>query len=171
MSKDRDKDKNRLREAEGWLELGRASEALDELQRISAEGSTDINVLRARYTALAATEQWNCALLVSEVAVHMFPTFSETWLWRAHAVRVVSKSAAKARDSLSPAGEMFPNDPIVLLNLALYESELNHAVKATQWLSKTKKAAGGNEDSLNSILELVQQDARLRELWETATAE
>ena len=171
MSKDKDRDRNCLREAEGWLELGRAAEALDELQRISAEGSSELNVLRARYTALAATQQWNCALLVSEVAVHIFPTFSETWLWRAHAVRVVSKSAAKARDSLSPAGNMFPNDPIVLLNLALYESELNHARKAAQWLSKTKKAAGAGKGSLTAIVELVEQDEKLRELWPSVAAE
>jgi hypothetical protein len=162
----KDKDRHCLREAEGWLDLGGAAEALDELNHISSEGSSSIDALRARYTALAATEQWNCALLVSEVAVTMFPAIPEAWLWRAHAVRVLTRSAAQARDSLTPAGDRFPNDPIILLNLALYETELGDEPSATGWLRKTHKAATVTH-TVDMVRELVQQDCHLRSLWDS----
>lgn len=168
MARQRTKDKDRhcLREAEGWLDLGGAAEALDELNQISSTGSSSIDVLRARYSALAATDQWNCALMVSEVAVTMFPASSETWLWRAHAVRVTTRSAEKARDALSPAGDKFPDDPIILLNLALYETELGDEPRATGWLRKTHKAAT-HTHTVDVVRQLVQQDGHLRSLWDS----
>jgi len=156
-----------LKNAQGWMELGSAADALGELQGISAGAASSIDALRTRYTALASTAQWNCALLVSEVAVTMFPSAPEAWVWRAHAIRASSDSAAQARDALARAGDLFPDDPIVLLNLALYECELQHSEKAADWLLKTRRAATAAH-TLRAVGQLVESDPRLRDLWRKA---
>lgn len=160
------RDDERVREAEAWLDLGNAAEALDNLDQLTSGGATTVEALRARYTALAAAEQWRFALLVSEVAVHMFPSTAETWLWRAHSIRALSTNAAKARDSLFPAADMFPEDPIILLNLALYEAELERAAEAAAWLERARRAALDTR-MIEVLRTLISQDERLKGLWGT----
>jgi tetratricopeptide (TPR) repeat protein len=164
------KDGQRVRDAEGWLELGNAAEALSELEQISAGAASSIDALRARYTALASSQQWRFAFLVSEVAAHIFPKQAEPWLWRAHALRAVSGSAAKALEALTAAGTLFPDDSIVLLNLALYESELNHPAEAAAWLKKSRTAAKAS-NQIEMVRSLAEEDDRLRGLWKSIDKE
>ena len=111
-----------IQSAEGWLELGDVAEALRELEKIPSS-ACNLAVLRLRYTAFAMINQWQAALLVAEVAVQLYPSAPEPWLWRAEAIRATTGSAEKACASLLPAVQLFPDNTAVEKALIGYKRE------------------------------------------------
>lgn len=154
-----------LRACQGWLELGEYSEALRELNRVPRSMAGHFEILRLRYQIYSALGQWDWAYLVSETAVQLWSSMSESWLWRAHAARCLpSGGLERARELLQPAVERFPEDALIPLNLALFESQLGHVVEAREWLHVAGER-GKRQGILTQITSFIASDPALAKLW------
>jgi hypothetical protein len=98
--------------AQGWIELGDATEALRELNRIPSRAH-NLEVLQLRYLAFALGEQWIEAAMVAEVASSLYSTNPNPGLWKAEAIFKRTGSAASACAFLRETAARFPNVPAV----------------------------------------------------------
>jgi tetratricopeptide (TPR) repeat protein len=148
--------------ARGWLELGNASEAADEIARISAEGLNHPDVLHVRWAICAATQNWEAALPLAEHLVAIAPDRPDGWIHRAYSMRrVKSGGLQKAWDALLPAAELFPNESMIPYNLACYAARFSRPEEAWEWLHKAIKAAG----DVGAIKRTALADDDLEPLW------
>ena len=152
-----------VRAAIGWLELGNASEAGEELARVSAAAMEHPDVLEVRWQVCAATQSWDAALAVAERLVATRPKRASSWIHRAYALRRAnSGNLQKAWDALLPAAKLFPKNPMILYNLACYAAQFGQLDNAWEWLRKAIKAA----QNVETIKEMALADHDLEPLWE-----
>ncbi len=102
-------DQRHLTAAEGWLELGDALEANEELEQIAPKMRAHPFVLRVRWGIYAHAKRWEMA---SEVAKGMAIALSENiwgyihWAYSLHEL----KRTKEAQDVLLSVVEKFPGD-------------------------------------------------------------
>lgn len=153
-------DARRLRAAEGWLELGDAVSAGDELEEITLEEQTHPAVLEMRYTIHAKREQWDMAVDAAENLASALPHDAQSWINLAYATRrKAGGGIPEAKKILLAAEPIFPHDCVIPFNLACYCSQLHEFDQAEQWL---KKAAAINE---KAVRKMAADDPDLKPLW------
>ena len=160
-------DTHHLRAAEGWLELGNAIEAGEEIARISPARLENPDVLEVRWAVCAASQSWAAAVAVAESLVKAVPDRSAGWVHRAYAIRrATSDGIQRAWDALRPAFERFPKEPVIPYNLACYAAQFGRLDEAWDWLQKAMEAEG----SVESIRQMALADADLAALWDRIRA-
>jgi tetratricopeptide (TPR) repeat protein len=150
-----------LRAAEGWLELGDAVSAGDELKELSPEERTHPAVLQVCYAIYAKRGQWDLATDVAEDLANALPDKAQSWINLAYATRrKTGGGITEAKKILLAAEPLFSGECIIPFNLACYFSQLHEFDQAEQWL---KKAAAIDE---KAVRKLAVDDPDLKPLWE-----
>jgi tetratricopeptide (TPR) repeat protein len=156
-------DTHHLRAASGWLELGNAEEAGNEIGRISAACLEHPDVLEIRWAICAAGATWEAALDIARKLVASAPERASGWIHRAYCLRRVAQGGlSPAWDALRPAYEKFPQEPIIPYNLACYSAQFGNLDDAWDWLNKAAQAAG----RVQPIRSMALTDADLEPLRE-----
>lgn len=121
----------------GWLELGSAAYAAQELNQLPAELQKHPAVLEARCEVEFHREGWNEALGYARTLVEIEPEHPGGWVYRAYALRRCPEGGVQqAWDALLPAGTRFPKEPTVAYNLACYACQLRQLEEARLWLKR-----------------------------------
>jgi hypothetical protein len=156
-------DKHHLLAAEGWLELGNAAEAGEEIARIHRENLDHPDVLEMRWAICAAGQRWDTGLVIAETLLRVAPDRASSWLHHAYALRRVKGGGLqRAWDALLPAHEKFPKAEVVSFNLACYAAQMGRLDEAWEWLHKSMEAAG----DVDVIKRMALADNDLQPLWD-----
>lgn len=151
-----------LRAAEGWLELGNASEAAAELESIPSELREHPAVLEMRWQIYAKEENWDAAKEIARSIVTQMPDVPDGWLHLAYATRRATGGSVQAAwDVLLQAAKRFPGVPLISYNLACYACQLGQLDVAREWL---RKAFDVGEAARYRLMAL--KDSDLKPLWE-----
>jgi tetratricopeptide (TPR) repeat protein len=154
-------DSHHLDAAVGWLGLGCAADARDELKQISAGNQNHPDVLEARWTQCVHEKNWRDALAIAERELQSTPADAGGWLHRAYALRRVSDGGLpRAWAALLPAAAKFPTEPVIAYNLSCYACQLRQLDAAREWLQRAVQA-GGKE----AIKTMALADDDLQPLW------
>jgi tetratricopeptide (TPR) repeat protein len=126
-----------LRAAEGWLELGDAMSASDELEEISPTEKKHPAVLSMRCAIYLQAQKWNLAAEVALKLTEVLPEDAGGWIHYAYATRrKTSGGIPQAKAILLVAEPEFPKHYLFPFNLACYCSQLNELEEAERWLRK-----------------------------------
>jgi uncharacterized protein HemY len=154
-------DSHHLDAAIGWLGLGCANDAREELNRISVTLQNHPDVLETRWTICVRDKDWVDALKIADLELKSAPGDAGGWLHRAYALRRVSSGGLpQAWDALLPAAEQFPDEPVIAYNLSCYACQMQQLDMARKWLQRAIKA-GGKE----AIKKMALADDDLQPLW------
>ena len=136
-----------LAAAIGWLELGRADEALAELDRITPELQNHPDVLEARWMILTSQKSWEDAARVGRALIAADPERSAGWLHHAYALRRSNNGGLLAAfNALSPVAAKFPEESTIPYNLACYTCQLERDPAETlHWLQRAFSAGNRKE--------------------------
>jgi predicted Zn-dependent protease len=129
-------DSHHLVAAEGWLELGNAGEAGAELKHIAPEWAEHPVVLELDWQIHAHVKDWEACLELARRLVRLHPDLPMGWIHRSYALHEL-KRTLEARDLLSPLVQRFPEEPVMVYNLACYECRLGNWGLARRWLRQT----------------------------------
>ncbi len=150
-----------LRAAIGWLELGNATEAAAELERIALEWRAHSHVLLARLDIAMHVKDWSTAESVALRLTELQPDAAGVWIGLAYARRRMPGGGMKsAYDALKPVGDEFPKEPIIPFNLACYACQLGELDIARTWLTKAFRRA-----DKKIIREMALKETDLEALW------
>lgn len=156
-------DSRHLLAAQGWLELGNATEAGEEIARIDPANLDHPDVLELRWAICAAGQRWETGLTIAETLVRVAPGRASGWLHQAYALRRVSGSGLqRAWEVLRAAHDKFPKAEVISFNLACYAAQMGRLDEAWEWLHKSMEAAGDVEAIKNMAL----ADTDLQPLWD-----
>jgi len=122
--------------AHGWLELGSHIEASAELEKITPELRAHPVVLEVRWEICAKAKEWGEALEIASALVELEPDHPLGWVHRSFCLHELERTA-EARDNLLRVADQFPEDAIMLYNLACYECRLGRLDQARRWLEKS----------------------------------
>lgn len=148
--------------AQGWLELGDATSAAEELDDIAPGEQAHPAILDARYAIYAKRQLWDLASQVAEQLRSLLPDNAGPWINLAYATRRKAGGGIPAAKTILLAAEpIFSDECIIPFNLACYCSQLREFNQAEQWL---KKAAAIDEKAVRI---LAADDADLKPLWES----
>jgi predicted Zn-dependent protease len=152
--------------AMGWLELGLPAEARAELAQMTPAVQDQPDVLEVRWLVAAEEKQWEEGLKVAQALLHHAPNRSSGWLHQAYALRRVPQGGlAKAWEALLPAGEKFPQEPIIPYNLSCYACQMREMDTARLWIKRAATIGG-----IKTIKGMALHDPDLEPLWEEIRA-
>lgn len=155
-------DSHFVRAAQGWMELGCRIEAEMELAHVSAANRHHPEVLETEWSLTAARLDWLRGVVIGELLVTLYPERADGWLHRAYAIRRVENGGlSKARESLLPAAEQFPSEPVIPYNLACYAAQMGELDEARKWLKRSF-----NVGRFETIQTMSLSDSDLKPLWE-----
>lgn len=153
-------DSHILNAAQGWLELGNASEAAMELSAVSPALEMHPDVLEIKWNISAAQHLWEHACGRASELVKVAPHRCSGWIQRSFALHEL-KRTTEAYEMLLPAAAQFSHIHTVPYNLACYCCQLQRIVEARQWLEKAIKTAG-----LQTIKRMAETDPDLAPMRE-----
>ena len=145
----------------GWLGLGCADDAQNELAQISQPNRNHPEVLEVSWTIFAHKKCWKDALVIAGAELMAKPDNCSGWLHRAYALRRVTDGGLpQAWEALLPAAEKFPEEPVIAYNLSCYACQLQQLDQARIWLKRA--IAAGQKDN---IKKMALADDDLKPLW------
>ena len=154
-------DSHHLNAAIGWLGLGCANDAREELAKISRACQQHPSVLETRWLLCVHDERWNDALETARAEIAANPDDAAGWLHRAYALRRVSHgSLSQAWEALLPVAKKFPGESVIAYNLSCYACQMEQLEAAREWLQRA--LATGEK---NTIKKMALADADLQRLW------
>lgn len=124
----------RLSYAEGFLALGLAAEAAEELAGVSPAEADATPVLRLRLGVEIARAAWRPAAELAHRLCDREPLDAGHWIQRAYAVRRGVNLEA-AREILWRGLALHPREATIHFNLACYEAQLGHLDIARAYLA------------------------------------
>ena len=145
-----------LRRAYGWMELGCANEALDELDELPDTLHCSREVLKLKCKILTSAKRWEELKTLAETAVKYFPQeplFSEDWAWAEH-------KRGRTLEAYSILLEYSKNQNTTWRTayfLACFSHSLRQTQEAAQWL--------GHAFLLHSSPALLKQQAQREEVF------
>ena len=152
-------DSHYLNAAQGWLELGSAVEAVQELRHIATENARHPDVLELHWSIQANQKRWEEALVLARQIIAAAPERCSGWIDQSYALHEL-KRTAEAREQLLTVTDKFPGVAIIPYNLACYCCQLGDPPAARQWLEKAMKAGSGAH-----IRRMAMEDADLQPMW------
>jgi hypothetical protein len=140
-------DLHHLKAAVGWLELGNPAEALVELDELNEALQQHVDVLEARWLALAQLQRWEAAARIGRALIASAPERPAGWLHQAYALRRATGGGVLAAfNALSPVADKFPGEPIIPYNLACYSCQMQRdATETLTWLRQAMAAGERKE--------------------------
>ena len=161
MSKLEPPDSHHLDAAIGWLGLGCAADAREELAKLSPASLNHPDALEIRWLLAVRDQHWNDALELARLELKLAPEDSSGWLHHAYALRRVSHGGlVLAWGALLPAAEKFPEEPVIAFNLSCYACQLQQPDVARTWLKRALKIGGKQP-----IKKMALADDDLKPLW------
>ncbi len=155
-------DARHLRVTEGWLELGDAVSASEELEEITLVNQTHPAVLKMRFAICEKREQWDMATEVAGGLTTLLPDSPETWINLACATRrKPGDGIPEAKRILLVAQVKFPREYLILFKLACYCAQLGELADAERWL---KKAMAVDK---KTIRKLAREDRGPKLFWDS----
>lgn len=145
--------------AMGWLELGNATEALNELNQISSGLANHPDVLEVKWQICARLEHWEPALPIAQSICEAAPDRPQGWLHQAVSLYRLKKTE-EAWKLLLPMAEKFPNSWVIAYDLACYACQLGKLDEGRKWLRKAFKLGEPKE-----VKEVALADPDLELLW------
>jgi tetratricopeptide (TPR) repeat protein len=112
-----------LSAAEGYLMLGMAAEALEELEQISAELNAMPEIVLLRLHVLNKLEKWEAATALGQSAIQRHPEEGDLYILTAYAKRRFV-DIAHAKPILLAGESVLKDEPAFHYNLACYECQL-----------------------------------------------
>ncbi len=151
----------RLRAAEGWIELGLLEEARAELAELGPELRNGADGLEVQWLLFAERGHWDAAFAVAQQSVDLHPQSEGGWIHRAYAARRrPGGGLLLAQELLLPAVDRFPKSPTIPFNLACYAAQLGQLDSAWEWLEHAARAG-----SWRLTREMGLKDTDLEPLW------
>ncbi len=140
-------DLHHLKAAVGWLELGNPGESLVELDAMSEQFQDHVDVLEARWLALAQLQRWEAAAKIGRALIAAAPERPVGWLHHAYALRRASTGGLLAAfNALSPVAGKFPKESTIPYNLACYTCQMHRdASESMAWLQQAIAAGERKE--------------------------
>src|SRR5579862_5439089 len=108
-------DTHHLNAAEGWIGLGNATEAEQELAKLSTLVLGHPEVLRVRYHLHERTRKWDCAVEVAELLCRVVPQTPFGWIHLAYALHELRRTQ-EAYNVLIPVVDRFPEEYVMRYN-------------------------------------------------------
>jgi predicted Zn-dependent protease len=136
-------DIHHLNAAEGWMGLGNALEAEQELQKLSTAVAAHPDVLRVKYRFHQLSKQWEPAAETAQILCRVVPGTPLGWINLAYALHEL-KRTREAYQVLLPVVDRFPEEYVIRYNLACYCCQMGNLEEARVWLKKAI-ALGGPE--------------------------
>ncbi len=128
-------DRLHLNAAEGWLGLGNAVEAEQELAQITPAMRAHPDVLTMRCEICGHAKRWEECVEVAEAIMKTAPQNSFAWMRRSFALHEL-KRTQEALEKLLPAVDHFPEEIVIRYNVACYECVLGNISQAKlSWFS------------------------------------
>jgi tetratricopeptide (TPR) repeat protein len=164
-------DKQHLRAAEGWFELGNLKEANAELDEIAPATRTHPDVLAMRVRIYEMAGQWQGAVEIASTLCKLRPKEGLPCLYLGRALDGLGNTAA-AIDFLRHAADNFPNDSTLSYDLAVYCCKAGQLEAGREWLKRAIEVSGSGELKLRAlyepkrIQEIEDIEDRLRKLVE-----
>ncbi len=148
--------------AQGWLMLGDAASALEEMQRLSPHARQCACVLELEWGIHAELGDWARAASVAAQIIALAPQREFGWVHRAYALRRMPGGGLEcAWRALTPALELFPRSQTIAYNLACYAAQMGHLEEAWALFQRALSVAR----SAREVLCLALADSDLRPLW------
>ena len=145
--------------AEGWILLGDAHEAIEELDKIDIRYRHHPEVLNIRWHAYAALDWWDPAWATARLLCQVAPDEPQGWICQANALREC-KGLRDAKNLLLEVVHRFPDEPVMRFNLACYFCQLGRMNECCQWLLKALEIDDSVEFKLQAL-----SDPDLKPLW------
>lgn len=154
-------DSHHLSAALGWLGLGAVADACQELANVSAENAHHPATLEVRWAISAYERDWVKALEISRIELARVPEEPSGWLHRAYALRRASENGLpEAWESLLPAADKFPDEPVIPYNLACYACQMQQIELAREWFHRAMSVG-----KKSVIKQMALNDDDLQTLW------
>lgn len=134
-------DLHHLNAAEGWLGLGNAFEAEQELQKLSPGVREHPDVLRVSYQLYQQNKNWERAAETAQLLCQVVPGTAFGWIHLAYALHELKKTS-QAYQVLLPVIDRFPEEFVIPYNLACYCCQMRQLEEARAWLKKAIALAG-----------------------------
>ncbi|HZM02360.1 MAG TPA: tetratricopeptide repeat protein [Candidatus Saccharimonadales bacterium] len=130
-------DNHHLSAAIGWLELGNPKEANEELKKIAPALHSHSSVLIVRHEIYTKGQQWDLADEIARQLLQLFPEEPQFWIWHAYSTRRMRGGGIpQAKEILGKAQQLFPDEALIVYNLACYDCQLGNLKEARAWLEK-----------------------------------
>jgi len=126
----------RLSAAQGWLELGNGTEAVAELNSISAAAQEHPDVLEVRWQIAVHEDRWEEGLAVAEALCRLAPNSPFGCIHRSYCLHEL-KRTQEAWDTLLPFTTTFPEEWLIRYNLACYACQLGRLEDAKEWFKRS----------------------------------
>ena len=124
-----------LNAAQGWLELGNATEASAELEKLVPSAREHPDVLEVRWQIAVKGRRWAEALGVADAICRLAPANAVGWIHRSYCLHELSRTK-EAWESLLPIAERFPKEWLICYNLACYSCQLGWLEEAKTWFMR-----------------------------------
>lgn len=145
----------------GWMELGNQAEAWLEWGLISPENRAHPAVLDLQWSLYLGEKNWDEAFRVAQQLMVVLPDNPAAWLHSAYALRRMQGGGLESAQALlTPAAEKFPEEPVIVFNLACYACQLNQLDEARRWFARACEIGGQKE-----IRAMALADEDLKLLW------
>ncbi len=119
--------------AQGWVELGDADEARQELDKMDSRFRNHPDVLEVSWLVFSEKTDWDQAAVTARQIKESAPDRASGWIHYAYSMRRLHGSEA-AMESLEPASRLFPDEPVIPYNLACYACLSGDKGEAEKWL-------------------------------------
>ena len=141
----------------GYLNLGMAGEANNEIEALSPEVKTSREVLSLRASVYMEAGSWELLREVSTFLVKNWPGESLHWVWLGFATRRCL-SIADAEQVLQEALSSHPAEPLIHFNLACYAAQTGN-------LGTARERLGHAIDLNPNVRKMALDDPDLEPLW------
>lgn len=150
---------HRVNAAIGWLELGDAASAEEEIQSLPAAIGEHPLVLEVKWRICAEQRRWEEAARLGNVLVKVAAYLESGWVHRSYALHELGRTR-EAKQRLEPAIKKFPDSGIIRYNLACYACRLGEMAEALSRVSEAAHLLGGKR-----LLHMAQADEDLKPLF------
>jgi tetratricopeptide (TPR) repeat protein len=126
----------RLTYAEGFLALGLAEPALEELEAIDSLERATLRVLKVEVECLMAARRWERVVTAAPPIAEGEPHYESAWIAWAYALRELERVEEAKRVLLAALPHHGDTSGLVHYNLACYESLLGNTREARRRLAR-----------------------------------
>lgn len=137
-------DSHHLDAALGWVELGNAKEAGQELEQISEANRSHPEVQQVRWRMHSVAGQWDVCLALAQSMIDRTPGRAFGWIHASHALRKLGR-VGEALELICTAMNRFPPNATMPYYAACYSARLGRIAEARNWLAQAFACAESDD--------------------------